>query len=76
VSRVLLRLRWFVLGLLVGVGSWAWVAMRLRRIRVALSPSSLARSSALRFADALEAGSRRLSARSLSQGRNDPRPLT
>ncbi|MDP8958296.1 MAG: hypothetical protein M3N51_03640 [Actinomycetota bacterium] len=58
---MLRRIRWFAYGMAAGVGGFAYVLLRLRRMRAALTPSNLARATALSLADALEAAGRRMS---------------
>jgi hypothetical protein len=56
-----MRMRWFTLGFTAGLGGAAYAALRLRKLREALTPRRVASSAANRFADALDAGSKRLS---------------
>jgi len=56
-----MRMRWFSLGFTAGVGGAAYAALRLKKLREALTPKRMATTAATRVADALEAGSKRLS---------------
>lgn len=56
-----MRIRWFSLGFTAGIGSVLYAVLRLRRLREALTPRRMAGAAAHRVADALDAGSRRLS---------------
>ena len=56
-----MRIRWFSLGFTAGIGGAAYIAVRLKKLREALTPRRVASGAANRVADALEAGSKRLS---------------
>ena len=51
---MLVRLRWFVLGVLSSVGALGWLAVQVKRARERLTPANLARQGARGFADALD----------------------
>ena len=55
-----MRIRWFSLGFTAGIGGAAYAVARLRRIRERLTPKRVANRAALRVADALDAGSKKL----------------
>jgi hypothetical protein len=56
-----MRIRWFSLGFTAGIGGAAYAAVRLRKIREALTPKRVANRAAHRVANALDVGSKRLS---------------
>ncbi len=51
---MLIRLRWFVLGVLSSVGVLGWLAVQVKRARERLTPANLARRGARGFADVLD----------------------
>ena len=55
---MLLRIRWFVLGLATAIGGGAWVISKAVRMRERLSPAGLRRAGALVTADVFSAASR------------------
>ncbi len=61
---MLRRLSWFTAGLAAGFGGSAWLASRLARARVALTPANLGRTAVLSIAEVLDAAGDRLRNRS------------
>jgi hypothetical protein len=59
-SVVFMRLTWFLIGSLAGVGGSAWLMVRMSRARQALTPANLRRSAMLSTADWLEGAGTRL----------------
>lgn len=55
---MLLRIRWFVLGVLSTVGGGAYLLAKLRRVRARLSAANLRKVSAHSLADVLDAAGR------------------
>ena len=53
-SAVLVRLRWFFLGVLSSLGALGWLAVQVRKARERLTPANLARRGARGVADTLE----------------------
>ena len=51
---MLIRLRWFLLGVLSSVGALGWLAVQVKRARERLTPGNLARQGARGFADVLD----------------------
>lgn len=54
------RIRWFVYGVVAGLGATAYVVTRLRRMRERLTAQSVAKVSALSLADVMALAGRRL----------------
>lgn len=61
---MLVRLRWFLLGVVATVGATAYVVTRARRLRERLSPETVVRVGALTVADLMEAAGHRIKPRS------------
>ena len=53
-AAMLVRIRWFFLGVLATVGGGAWVLNRIVRLREQLTPRAVAVHSGLAAADALD----------------------
>ena len=51
---MLLRIRWFLLGVLGAVGGGAYVLVKLRAMRERLTPRNVGRAAAMAAADALD----------------------
>ncbi|HEX9854783.1 MAG TPA: hypothetical protein VGC47_05675 [Acidimicrobiia bacterium] len=57
---MLLRIRWFTLGVLVTIGLGAYLVAQVRRARERLSPSAIGRAGAERIATALDRAADRI----------------
>ena len=57
---MLVRIRWFVLGVLATLGGGAYVLNQLRQMREKMAPRSIARVGANGVADLIDATARRI----------------